>query len=60
MIVEIPMASLAGRPVVPGLIPVVDVIRDPDSAGAEAYRMLRMSVMFESLAPRSAATDPFA
>jgi Mrp family chromosome partitioning ATPase len=60
VIVEIPMASLAGRPVVPGLIPVVDVIRDPDSAGAEAYRMLRMSVMFESLAPRSAATDPFA
>ncbi len=60
VIAEIPMASLVGKPVVSGQIPVVDVIRDPLSAGAEAYRMLRMSVMFENLAPQSAAADPFA
>jgi Mrp family chromosome partitioning ATPase len=60
VIAEIPMAALVGKPAVPGLIPVVDVIRDPLSAGAEAYRMLRMSVMFEGLAPQSATADPFA
>ncbi len=26
---------------------MVDVVRNPDSVGAEAYRMLRMSLMFE-------------
>ena len=57
---EIPLAAVAGGAAVPGLIPMVDVVRDPDSPGAEAYRMLRMSVMFESLAPLSGPGDPFA
>jgi len=60
VVVEIPVASLG--PAVSATVPVpaVDVIRDPDSAGAEAYRMLRMSVMFEPLAPLTAPIDPFA
>ena len=31
----------------------LDVVGEPDSVGAEAYRMLRMSVLFEPLAPRT-------
>jgi Mrp family chromosome partitioning ATPase len=58
--VEVPAATLAAVPAVGGLAPMVDVIRDPVSPGAEAYRMLRMSVMFESLAPLSGAVDPYA
>jgi Mrp family chromosome partitioning ATPase len=33
---------------------VVEIAADPGSSAAEAYRMLRMSVMFESLAPEQA------
>lgn len=59
VIVEIPTAALGMAPVA-GVVPVVDVIRDPDSPAAEAYRMLRMSVIFERLASLSGPTDPFA
>jgi Mrp family chromosome partitioning ATPase len=58
--VEVPAATVAAVPAVGGLAPMVDVIRDPVSPGAEAYRMLRMSVMFESLAPLSGSADPYA
>ena len=37
---------------------MVDVVRQPDSPGAEAYRMLRMSVLFEALAPLLSPEDP--
>jgi Mrp family chromosome partitioning ATPase len=59
VISEIPSAAI-GPAHAPGAAPMVDVIRDPDSAGAEAYRMLRMSVMFEGLASLSGPTDPYA
>lgn len=59
VIVEIPVAPLPGAGEEPELVPVVDVLREPDSPGAEAYRMLRMSVMFESLASLSGPVDPF-
>jgi Mrp family chromosome partitioning ATPase len=58
--VEVPAATVGAVPAVGALAPMVDVIRDPHSPGAEAYRMLRMSVMFESLAPLSGAADPYA
>ena len=57
---EIPLASVAGKAAVPGLLPMVDVVREPESPGAEAYRMLRMSLMFEALAPLSGPGDSFA
>jgi Mrp family chromosome partitioning ATPase len=57
---EIPLVPVAGKASVPGLIPMVDVVRDPVSPGAEAYRMLRMSLMFENLASLSGPADPFA
>jgi Mrp family chromosome partitioning ATPase len=60
VVVEIPSASVSAASALPGLAPMVDVIRDPDSPGAEAYRMLRVSVMFESLASLSGPTDPYA
>ena len=48
VVVEIPTALRAiGRR---GLS--VDVVSDPGSPAAEAYRMLRMSVLFEALASR--------
>jgi Mrp family chromosome partitioning ATPase len=37
----------------------VDVVNDPVSATSEAYRMLRMSVLFEALASGVAPTDDF-
>jgi Mrp family chromosome partitioning ATPase len=37
----------------------LDVVTDPTSATAEAYRMLRMSVMFEALAPTPTTGDGF-
>ncbi len=37
----------------------VDVVNDPVSATAEAYRMLRMSVLFEALASGVVPTDDF-
>jgi len=58
VVVEIPAAVLGATPA--GLAPMVDVIREPHSAGAEAYRMLRMSVMLEGLASTSGPTDPYA
>jgi Mrp family chromosome partitioning ATPase len=60
VVVEIPSGSLGAASALPGLAPMVDVIRDPDSPGAEAYRMLRVSVMFENLASLSGPTDPYA
>jgi Mrp family chromosome partitioning ATPase len=59
VVVEIPEAVLATTVSGVAPVPVVDVIRDPDSPGAEAYRMLRMSVMFEALAPLSGPVDPY-
>jgi Mrp family chromosome partitioning ATPase len=59
VVVEIPALPMKpGKSAGVQSIPV-DVVRDPDSPGAEAYRMLRMSVMFEALAPQSAPADPF-
>ncbi len=60
VVVEIPVASLGVATTAASPVPVVDVIRDPDSPGAEAYRMLRMSVMFEGLAALTGPVDPFA
>jgi Mrp family chromosome partitioning ATPase len=59
VIVEIPVAPLPSAGAEPELVPVVDVLREPASPGAEAYRMLRMSVMFENLASLSGPIDPF-
>lgn len=59
VVAEIPSASGAAA-ALPGMTPMVDVLRDPDSPGAEAYRMLRMSVMFEGLAALTGPTDPYA
>jgi len=42
---------------------LVDVVDRPTSPAAEAYRKLRMSILFESMAagtPTSSGTDPFA
>ena len=36
----------------------VDVAMQPGSVEAEAFRMLRMSVLFEGLADTAAVTDP--
>ncbi len=59
VVVEIPALPVkAGQSAGSQPIPV-DVVREPESPGAEAYRMLRMSVLFEGLAPQSAPTDPF-
>jgi Mrp family chromosome partitioning ATPase len=38
----------------------LDVASDPAAPDAEAYRMLRMSVLFEALATNVSAVDPFA
>jgi Mrp family chromosome partitioning ATPase/capsular polysaccharide biosynthesis protein len=40
--------------------PPVDVAMQPGSVEAEAFRMLRMSVLFEGLADTATATDPLA
>ena len=58
VVVEIP--ALPMRPGQVGSGMPVDVVSQPDSAGAEAYRMLRMSVLFEALAPTAAPLDPYA
>ncbi len=57
VIVEIP-----GRPPVSAdeVAAPVDVAMEPGSVEAEAFRMLRMSVMFEGLADPAGTTDPFA
>ena len=55
VIVEIPASLRAiGRR---GL--TVDVVNEPTSPTAEAYRMLRMSVLFEPLASGVVPTDDF-
>jgi Mrp family chromosome partitioning ATPase len=54
IVVEVPVASGAGAEGV-GL----EVADDPNSLGAEAFRMLRMSVLFEQLAPQGAPSDRF-
>ncbi len=56
------VAEIPGRPLVKGLQPVyvVDVVGDPDSPAAEAYRMLRMSVLFEPLAAGPPPLDEYA
>lgn len=58
VIVEIPTSQVAGESASGSATPV-DVVREPLSPGAEAYRMLRMSVLFESLAADAAPADPF-
>lgn len=59
VVVEIPTGAPVGAASARGPTQVVDVVRDPDSAGAEAYRMLRMSVLFEPLAADSGPIDPY-
>ena len=59
VVVEIPSLPMKAGQTVGGQTLPVDVVREPNSAGAEAYRMLRMSVLFESLAPQTSAPDPF-
>jgi Mrp family chromosome partitioning ATPase len=59
VVVEIPSQLLKAGQSVAGQSLPVDVVREPDSAGAEAYRMLRMSVLFESLAPQTSGPDGF-
>ncbi len=55
VVVEIPVALRAiGRRSLS-----VDVVSDPMSPAAEAYRMLRMSVLFEALASKVAPTNDF-
>jgi Mrp family chromosome partitioning ATPase len=55
VIVEIPAALNAiGRRILS-----VDVVSDPTSPAAEAYRMLRMSVLFEALASKVVQTNDF-
>jgi Mrp family chromosome partitioning ATPase len=48
VVVEIPGSGRSVKHVERSL----DVVNSPESFGAEAYRMLRMSVLFETLAPR--------
>jgi Mrp family chromosome partitioning ATPase len=60
VVAEIPLVVSSGSESNALVAPVVDVVRYPESPGAEAYRLLRMSVMFEALAPLSGPTDPFA
>ena len=57
IVVEIPVVA-AQTPTGPGQYPMVDVVRNPDSAGAEAYRMLRMSLLFEPVSPAPAPDGP--
>jgi Mrp family chromosome partitioning ATPase len=56
VLVEIPAARMAQDKLTNA---AVDVVSDPGSPSAEAYRMLRMSVLFEELASRSVATNGF-
>jgi Mrp family chromosome partitioning ATPase len=56
IVVEIP-AVTPQTPTGPGQYPMVDVVRNPDSPGAEAYRMLRMSLLFEPVPPATGADD---
>jgi len=60
VVAEIPLVVPLGNDLDSAAMPAVDVRREPESPGAEAYRMLRMSVIFEALAPLTQPTDPFA
>jgi Mrp family chromosome partitioning ATPase len=60
VVAEIPLVVPLNQALDASRVTLVDVVRDPESPGAEAYRMLRMSVMFEGLAPLTGPTDPFA
>jgi Mrp family chromosome partitioning ATPase len=55
IVVEVPAGPGTG-PADVGL----EVADDPNSLGAEAFRMLRMSVLFENLAPQGVVSDEFA
>jgi Mrp family chromosome partitioning ATPase/capsular polysaccharide biosynthesis protein len=57
VIAVIPKDSVANRAATSGS--VVPVVNQPGSPTAEAYRMLRMSVLFEALAPTPSAPDAF-
>jgi Mrp family chromosome partitioning ATPase len=57
VVVEIPAVPVKAATAATGLTVPVDVVREPVSAGAEAYRMLRMSILFEALAPQSRPSD---
>jgi Mrp family chromosome partitioning ATPase len=59
VIVEIPRGGPSLRGSLAGPADYGDVIRNPRSTSAEAYRMLRMSVLFEGLAPSSPLPDAF-
>ncbi len=58
VVAEIPVGERPAGGVPLGPVPMVDVVRQPDSPGAEAFRKLRMSVMFEALAPLPVPEDP--
>jgi len=58
VVAEIPVGERPAGAVAIGPVPMVDVVRQPDSPGAEAFRKLRMSVMFEALAPLPVPEDP--
>ncbi len=55
VVAEIPIVESADGTPEQGLV----VVADPTSPAAEAYRMLRMSVLFERLAPTSIPTSAF-
>jgi len=55
VVAEIP--AVTGADLAPAQTLVV--LADPASPAAESYRMLRMSVLFEKLAPTSAPANPF-
>jgi receptor protein-tyrosine kinase len=57
VVVEIPALPVKASVAAGGVIIPVDVVREPQSAGAEAYRMLRMSILFEGLAPQVRPSD---
>lgn len=56
------VAEIPTPPLVGGLATaaVLQVAEDPASSSAEAFRMLRMSILFEAMADSAPNTDPFA
>ncbi len=56
VVAEMPSSSKVGT-VGEEQDPGIDVVTDPGSPRAEAYRMLRMSVLFEGLAPTAGPTN---
>ncbi len=55
------IAEIPGRPLHELALPrsPVDVVGEPESSAAEAYRMLRMSVLFEAMAAGPPALDEY-